>query len=132
MSNLKSLSAVILARETADEALAELRVDAVIENPRSDEAAQAIEYLIENYEEVCIAARFIGDGDEAYSAAYGGIARYVSFLKAKTAAVSDMLDADFYRGKVKNDFRHTQDGVERSFIVRLSPTKASKSEGFAL
>ena len=95
MSNLKSLSAVILARETADDALAELSVDVIMENPRSDESALAIEYLIENYEEVCIAARFIGDGDEAYSAAYSSMASYVSFLKARTAAVSDMLDAGF-------------------------------------
>lgn len=132
MSNVQSMSAVILSRETADEALQETKVDAVMENPRSEEAALAIEYLVENWEEVCIAARFIGDGDAAYQEAYERIKRYVGFLQSKTGAVSDMLDADFYRAKVKNDFRTTPDGVERSFIVRLSPSKARKSEGFAI
>lgn len=132
MSNLKSLSAVILSRETADEALQETRVDAVMEAPRSEDAALAIEYLINHYEEVCIAARFVGDGDAAYDEAYRRIKGYVSFLQSKTGSVSDMLDADFYRAKVKNDFRRTEEGNERSFIVRLSPSKARKSEGFAI
>lgn len=132
MSNVKSLSAVILSRKTVEDALQETKVDAVMENPRSEEAALAIEYLVENWDEVCIAARFIGEGDAAYQEAYEGIKRYVGFLQSKTGAVGDMLDADFYRSKVKNDFRDTPDGMERSFIVRLSPPKARKSEGFAI
>ena len=132
MSNLTSMAAVILSRETTSDLLQETDVDAVMENPRSDDAALAIEYLVEHWEEVCIAARFIGDGDTAYQEAYERIKRYVGFLQSKTGAVSDMLDADFYRAKVKNDFRTTPDGVERSFIVRLSPSKARKSEGFAI
>lgn len=132
MSNLTSMAAVILSRETANDSLQETNVEAVMENPRSEEAALAIEYLIENWDEVCIAARFIGDGDDAYQEAYERIKRYVSFLQSKTGAVSDMLHSGFYREKVKNDFRTTPDGVERSFIVRLSPPKARKSEGFAI
>ena len=132
MSNLTSMAAVILSRETANDSLQETNVEAVMENPRSEEAALAIEYLIENWDEVCIAARFIGDGDDAYQEAYERTKRYVSFLQSKTGAVSDMLHSGFYREKVKNDFRKTDDGMERSFIVRLSPPKARKSEGFAI
>lgn len=132
MSNLTSMAAVILSRETANDSLQETRVDALVENSRSKEAVETIEHLIENWEEVCIAARFIGDGDEAYEEAYDRIEDYVSFLCSKTEAVSYILDADFYRDKVKNDFRKTDDGMERSFIVRLSPPKARKSEGFAI
>jgi len=132
MSNVKSLSAVILSRKTVEDALQETKVEALMDNPRSEESVETIEHLIENWEEVCIAARFIGDGDEAYQEAYEGISRYVGFLQSKTGAVGDMLDADFYRAKVKNDFRDTPDGMERSFIVRLSPPKARKSEGFAI
>jgi len=132
MSNLTSMAAVILSRETDHDVLKETQVDAVMENPRSEEAALAIEYLVENWDEVCIAARFIGEGEAAYHEAYERINRYVGFLRSKTSVVSPMLDADFYRGKVKNDFRKTDDGMERSFIVRLSPPKARKSEGFAI
>ena len=71
-------------------------------------------------------------GEAAYHEAYERINRYVGFLRSKTSVVSPMLDADFYRDKVKNDFRKTDDGMERSFIVRLSPPKARKSEGFAI
>lgn len=132
MSNLTSMAAVILSRETNHDVLKETQVDAVMENPRSEEAALAIEYLVENWDEVCIAARFIGEGEAAYQEAYERINRYVGFLRSKTSVVSPMLDADFYRDKVKNDFRKTEDGMERSFIVRLSPPKAPKSEGFAI
>ena len=132
MSNLTSMAAVILSRETANDLLKETRVDALVENAYSDESADSIEHLIENLEEVCIAARFIGEGEAAYQEAYRGIRKYVGFLQSKTAAVGDMLDADYYRGKVKDDFRETDDGMERSFIVRLSPPKARKSEGFAI
>jgi len=126
------MAAVILSRETDHDVLKETQVDAVMENPRSEEAALAIEYLVENWDEVCIAARFIGEGEAAYQEAYERINRYVGFLRSKTSVVSPMLDADFYRGKVKNDFRKTEGGMERSFIVRLSPPKARKSEGFAI
>lgn len=132
MSNLTSMAAVILSRETDNDVLKETHVDPVMENPRSEEAALAIEYLVENWDEVCIAARFIGEGEAAYQEAYERINRYVGFLRSKTSVVSPMLDADFYRDKVKNDFRKTDDGMERSFIVRLSPPKARKSEGFAI
>jgi len=132
MSNLTSMAAVILSRETDHDVLKETQVDAVMENPRSEEAALAIEYLVENWDEVCIAARFIGEGEAAYQEAYERINRYVGFLRSKSSVVSPMLDADFYRDKVKNDFRKTEDGMERSFIVRLSPPKARKSEGFAI
>jgi hypothetical protein len=126
------MAAVILSRETDHDVLKETQVDAVMENPRSEEAALAIEYLVENWDEVCIAARFIGEGEAAYQEAYERINRYVGFLRSKSSVVSPMLDADFYRDKVKNDFRKTEDGMERSFIVRLSPPKARKSEGFAI
>jgi len=132
MSNLTSMAAVILSRETDHDVLKETQVDALMENPRSEEAALAIEYLVENWDEVCIAARFIGEGEAAYQEAYERINRYVGFLRSKSSVVSPMLDADFYRDKVKNDFRKTEDGMERSFIVRLSPPKARKSEGFAI
>ena len=132
MSNLTSMAAVILSRETDHDVLKETQVDAVMENPRSEEAALAIEYLVENWDEVCIAARFIGEGEAAYQEAYERINRYVGFLRSKTSVVSPMLDDDFYRDKVKNDFRKTEGGMERSFIVRLSPPKARKSEGFAI
>lgn len=124
MSNLTSMAAVILSRETDHDVLKETQVDAVMENPRSEEAALAIEYLVENWDEVCIAARFIGEGEAAYHEAYERINRYVGFLRSKTSVVSPMLDADFYRGKVKNDFRKTDDGMERSFIVRLRDRKS--------
>ena len=114
MSNLTSMAAVILSRETDHDVLKETQVDAVMENPRSEEAALAIEYLVENWDEVCIAARFIGEGEAAYQEAYERINRYVGFLRSKSSVVSPMLDADFYRDKVKNDFRKTEDGMERS------------------
>jgi len=132
MSNLTSMAAVILSRETDHDVLKETQVDALMENPRSEEAALAIEYLVENWDEVCIAARFIGEGEAAYQEAYERINGYVGFLRSKTSVVSPMLEADFYRDRVKNDFRKTEDGMERSFIVRLSPPKARKSEGFAI
>jgi len=132
MSNLTSMAAVILSRKTDDDVLKETQVDAVMEDPRSEEAALAIETLVENWDEVCIAARFIGEGEAAYQEAYERINRYVGFLRSKSSVVSPMLDADFYRDKVKNDFRTTPEGVERSFIVRLSPPKARKTEGFAI
>jgi hypothetical protein len=126
------MAAVILSRETDHDVLKETQVDALMENPRSEEAALAIEYLVENWDEVCIAARFIGEGEAAYQEAYERINGYVGFLRSKTSVVSPMLEADFYRDRVKNDFRKTEDGMERSFIVRLSPPKARKSEGFAI
>lgn len=132
MSNLTSMAAVILSRETADDLLKETQVDALVKNAYSDESAETIQKLINSLEEVCIAARFIGEGEAAYQEAYRGIRKYVGFLQSKTVEVSDMLDADFYRDKVKNDFRTTPEGVERSFIVRLSPPKARKTEGFAI
>lgn len=132
MSNVKSMSAVILSSKTAEDKLRETPVDALKENPRSKESVEVIEHLVENWQEVCIAARFIGDGDAAFEEAYAKIENYVSFLQSKTASVGNMLDADFYRSRVNDNFRNTPEGMERSFIVRLTPPKASKSEGFAI
>lgn len=129
MSNLKSITAVILTNQE-DGKLKEMQLDALMEDSRSEESVEVIQHLIKNHSKVCIAARFIGEGDKAYKEAYDGIKDYVSFLQKENVPALNMLDPDFY--KVNDNFRDTPDGVERSFIVRLKAPKATKSTGFKL
>ena len=129
MSNLKFFEGVILT-DQEDGKIKEMKLEALEEDSRSQESVEVIQHLIENHNQVCIAARFIGEGDDAYKEAYDGVKDYVSFLQSENVSAINMLDADFYN--VNDNFRDTEHGVERSFIVRLKMPKARKSTGFKL
>ena len=132
MSTQFKFSAVVLTKETSGSLLKQLDQSFMAE-PRSDKAVGALEELIKHNSEVCIAARFIGEGKDAYDKAYAKVNGYVTFLQSKTDAVCNIPDSDFFYRKVNDSFAETNEGEKvRSFIVRLNHSAGKVMDGFDL
>lgn len=132
MSTQFKFAAVVLTKETSGSPLKQGNQNFMLK-PRSDEAVKALEKLIQQNEEVCIAARFIGEGKDAYDKAYAKVNGYVTFLQSKTDVIRDIPDSDFFYPKVNDNFGETKEGEKvRSFIVRLNHSAGKIMDGFDL